>query len=52
MNNHWVVADGAPVRAEPMKGTVLTRLAKYAKVETLIETVRDLMKRVKALEGK
>lgn len=37
MSIHWVIADGAPVRTEPMKGAVLTRLAKYAKVEVLDE---------------
>lgn len=37
MSRHWVIADGAPVRDEPMKGAVLLRLAKYAKVEILDE---------------
>lgn len=36
-SSHWVIADGAPVRAEPMKGAVLMRLAKYAQVEVLDE---------------
>jgi hypothetical protein len=43
---YWVIADGAPVRSEPMKGAVLTRLAKYAQVEKLDEAqvvVRGLL---------
>lgn len=35
MSEFWVIADGVPVRDVPMKGTVLLRLAKYAKVEVL-----------------
>jgi len=31
----WIVADGVPVRAEPMKGAALKYLAKYSKVEVL-----------------
>lgn len=32
---YWVIADGVPVRAEPMKGAALLYLSKYSKVDIL-----------------